>query len=432
MIVNPEIARITFKDKKDYQVPNADEEFLIRAKDMNEIKNTFNDSAQAIQNALNQVSEAYNYLGDYKVENGLFYFKKADGAWGEGINLNVSVEEFENVVRRVTNLETNGVSIGDPIPIGSIIYVEGDEKDLRTGYEKIDVFPPKQHTINTDFQCWQRGESFDYSNSVLSKNTYFPDMWAMGNGSKNFIISKDDNGCHLELKVANSYLDLRQCVFGLKAGDTVTMSMKITNSGESFTMLQRIGNDGTTNKNINVLKGEHIYNLTYTLKDTDIRSDGGFVIYPLLGYANKTFDIIINYVDLFEGDIVYPHIKEDYAIAELKCSKKLKYIQPNDNAASINIGTTYVNNYTTSATRYRVYFAINAELDSIPTITYDDLRIHFYNGRSYKVDICNFYNMTNGVINVTMEFNINDGFSPIDKPCAIYVYGYLSAACEPV
>ena len=49
--MNPEIARITFKDKKDYQVPNADEEFLIRAKDMNEIKNTFNDSAQAIQNA---------------------------------------------------------------------------------------------------------------------------------------------------------------------------------------------------------------------------------------------------------------------------------------------------------------------------------------------------------------------------------------------
>ena len=430
--MNPEIARITFKDKKDYQVPNADEEFLIRAKDMNEIKNTFNDSAQAIQNALNQVSEAYNYLGDYKVENGLFYFKKADGAWGEGINLNVSVEEFESVVRRVTSLETNGVAVGDTLPHGSIVYVEGDEKDLRTGYEKIDVFPPKQHTINADFQCWQRGESFDYSNSVLSKNTYFPDMWAMGNGSKNFIISKDDNGCHLELKVANSYLDLRQCVFGLKAGDTITMSMKITNSGESFTMLQRIGNDGTTNKNINVLKGEHIYNLTYTLKDTDISSDGGFVIYPLLGYANKTFDIIINYVDLFEGDIVYPHIKEDYAIAELKCSKKLKYIRPNNNAISINLGTTYFNNYTTSESRCRVYSSINTNLDSIPTVTFSDLYIYFHSGKNYKIDTCNFYNIANGIVNLTMEFNINDGFNPIDKPCAIYLRGYLSMSCEPI
>ena len=57
--MNPEIARITFKDKKDYQVPNADEEFLIRAKDMNEINNTFNDSAHAIQKAIRQVEAAY-------------------------------------------------------------------------------------------------------------------------------------------------------------------------------------------------------------------------------------------------------------------------------------------------------------------------------------------------------------------------------------
>lgn len=350
-----ELKKITYEDKVDYQVQGQDEKYCISAKDMNEIKHVFNNSTEAIQNALLKVQEAYGYLGDYKIENGLFYFKKADGTWGEGINLNVSVEEFENVARRVTNLETNGVAIGDTLPIGTIVYVEGDEKDLRTGYEKIDVFPPKQLLINNDFQVWQRGESFDYSNSVLSKNTYFPNMWAMGNGSKNFIISKDDNGCHLELKVANSYLDLRQCVFGLKAGDTVTMSMKITNSGESFTMLQRIGNDGTTNKNINVLKGEHIYNLTYTLKDTDIRSDGGFVIYPLLGYANKTFDIIINYVDLFEGDIVYPHIKEDYAIALIECQMVAREIEINQSG------------YVAGSTPVKGTINFCVEMDAIPS-----------------------------------------------------------------
>lgn len=350
-----ELKKITYEDKVDYQVQGQDEKYCISAKDMNEIKHVFNNSTEAIQNALLKVQEAYGYLGDYKIENGLFYFKKADGTWGEGINLNVSVEEFENVARRVTNLETNGVAVGDTLPIGTIVYVEGDEKDLRTGYEKIDVFPPKQLLINNDFQVWQRGESFDYSNSVLSKNTYFPNMWAMGNGSKNFIISKDDNGCHLELKVANSYLDLRQCVFGLKAGDTVTMSMKITNSGESFTMLQRIGNDGTTNKNINVLKGEHIYNLTYTLKDTDIRSDGGFVIYPLLGYANKTFDIIINYVDLFEGDIVYPHIKEDYAIALIECQMVAREIEINQSG------------YVAGSTPVKGTINFCVEMDAIPS-----------------------------------------------------------------
>lgn len=207
--------------------------------------------------------------------------------------------DLNQLISRVTSLERNGVQVADTLPIGSTVFWD-DRNQLPDAWEYVDYnICPKQILINNDFQCWQRGESFDYSNSQISKNTYLPDMWAIGNGSKNFIISKANNGCHLELKAENSYLDLRQVVYGYQAGDTVTMSIKITNS-ESFTMLQRIGNDGTTNKNIDVLEGEHIYNLTYTLKDSDMRSDGGFYIFPLLGYANKTFDIVINYVDLFE------------------------------------------------------------------------------------------------------------------------------------
>lgn len=349
------LPRITYPDKVDYQINGKDSKYGISAQDMNEIKHTFNDSAEAIQNALLMVQEAYGYLGDYKIENGLFYFKKADGSYGEGIDLNISVEEFKALVRRVTNLETNGVAVGDTLPIGSVIYIDGDEKDLRTGYEKIDVFPPKQYAINNDFQVWQRGESFDYSNSSISKNTYLPDMWAMGNGSKNFIISKDDNGCHLELKVANSYLDLRQVVYEHRAGDTVTMSMKITNSRESFTMLQRIGNDGTTNKNIDILKGEHIYNLTYTLKDSDMRSDGGFYIYPLLGYANKTFDIVVNYVDLLDGITVYPHVKEDYAIALIECQMVAREIEINQSG------------YVAGSTPVKGTINFCVEMDAIPS-----------------------------------------------------------------
>ena len=211
------------------------------------------------------INLAINSCGQYKFENGFLFFKQADGTWGEGIDLNISVEEFEALVRRVTSLETNGVAVGDTLPIGSVIYIDGDEKDLRTGYEKIDVFPPKQLLINNDFQVWQRGESFDYSNSVLSKNTYFPDMWMIINGSKNFVISKaEGGGCHLELKVANSYLDLRQVVYEYKAGDTITMSVKIFNYSEEFVMKRRIGNDGNNNEDVVVLNGEHIYDFTYT------------------------------------------------------------------------------------------------------------------------------------------------------------------------
>lgn len=372
------------------------------------------------------INLAINSCGQYKFENGFLFFKQADGTWGEGINLNVSVEEFENVVRRVTNLETNGVSIGDPIPIGTIVYVEGDEKDLRTGYEKIDVFPPKQLLINNDFQVWQRGESFDYSNSQISKNTYLPDMWAMGNGSKNFIISKDDNGCHLELKVANSYLDLRQCVFGLKAGDTVTMSMKITNSGESFTMLQRIGNDGTTNKNINVLKGEHIYNLTYTLKDTDIRSDGGFVIYPLLGYANKTFDIIINYVDLFEGDIVYPHIKEDYAIALMRCQSKLVVYRN----AQVGNGNVYNNiGY--------IGVPLPVPMQNTPTIKVEGYRIVTDGLFESAISYINVLSLSNNMLSLQVrtlgEINSSvNGYGTRLIPSSGTTNSCIEISCEPI
>nr|DAG86841.1 MAG TPA: hypothetical protein [Caudoviricetes sp.] len=277
------------------------------------------------------INLAINSCGQYKFENGFLFFKQADGSYGEGINLNVSVEEFENVVRRVTNLETNGIAVGDTLPIGTIVYVEGDEKDLRTGYEKIDVFPPKQLLINNDFQVWQRGESFDYSNSVLSKNTYFPDMWMLMNKSENFIISKTENGkgCNIELKTANSYVDLRQVVYGYKVGDIVTMSVKISNPGEEFIMKMRIGNDGNTNKNTNILKGEHIYELTYTLKDSDFRSDDGFYVCPFLGNSDKTFNVVIEYVFLFEGSAIYPQAKKSYMQDFLECQRYFKVLRLN-------------------------------------------------------------------------------------------------------
>ena len=69
-----ELKKITYEDKVDYQVQGQDEKYRISAKDMNEIKHVFNNSTEAIQNALLKVQEAYGYLGDYKIENGLFYF----------------------------------------------------------------------------------------------------------------------------------------------------------------------------------------------------------------------------------------------------------------------------------------------------------------------------------------------------------------------
>lgn len=52
-----QIPKITYKDKKDFQTQGQDDEYKICAKDMNEIKETFNQSAEAIENAINELDE---------------------------------------------------------------------------------------------------------------------------------------------------------------------------------------------------------------------------------------------------------------------------------------------------------------------------------------------------------------------------------------
>lgn len=312
-----ELQRITYEDKVDYQVQGKDEKYRISAKNMNEIKHVFNNSTEAIQNALRQVAEAYGYLGDYKIENGLFYFKRADGTWGEGINLNVSVEEFENIVRRVTSLETNGVAVGDTLPIGSVIYIDGDEKDLPTGYQKLDIVPrqPQQLLINNDFQVWKRGESL-----TLQNGSYCADMWRI-------------------------YLN-----------DAEWVTLKKTENGG----IQIVGFEGYDE---NVQPTVNLYQLHYNdayyedLKCTVVYSLNNVVNSFERTLKNNSFDNrycsmvsindlkagdILNYVDIYEGIVAYQHVKEDYILAYLRCSP---YIQKSLVGGEWQAGATTTTGY---------------------------------------------------------------------------------------
>lgn len=298
-----ELQRITYEDKVDYQVQGKDEKYRISAKDMNEIKHVFNNSTEAIQNALRQVEEAYGYLGDYKIENGLFYFKRADGTWGEGINLNVSAEEFENIVRRVTSLEKNGVAVGDTLPIGSVIYIEGDEKDLPTGYKKLDIVPqpPKQLLINIDFQVWQRGDSL-----TLQNGSYCADMWRI-------------------------YLN-----------NAAWVTLKKTENG-----IQVVGFEGYDE---NVQPTVNLYQLHYNdayyedLKCTVVYSLNNVVNSYERTLKNNSFDDrycsmvsinglkagdILNYVDMYEGSVAYQHSKKSYVQDLVECQRYLKILRLN-------------------------------------------------------------------------------------------------------
>lgn len=76
--------------------------------------------------------------------------------------------------------------------------------------------------------------------------------------------------------------------------------------------------------------------------------------------------ITIEYIDLFEGDIAYPHVKEDYAIALLRCQRFYKIFY-NVSVRMLNKNSTY--NY------YMFILENNMRTNGTVTVS-DDSYIH--------------------------------------------------------
>ena len=108
------IGRITYEDKIDYRQEEQDDRYKVTAKDMNEIKETFNNSAEAIERNVEEterlqvkLDDAINRTGHYKIEDGKIYFKQIDGSFGEGIELPAKSSVFINgIVQGTINLDS--------------------------------------------------------------------------------------------------------------------------------------------------------------------------------------------------------------------------------------------------------------------------------------------------------------------------------------
>lgn len=139
------IGRITYEDKIDSSVNQQDPKYKITAQDMNEIKQVFNESAEDIEFATEN-------LGDYKVENGIIYFKKADGSYNQ-----------------------QGVSLA-----GQSTILDGDGNVILSGY----ITPNDNLLTNSDFRSGiinQKGQT-SYTSISLSP-LYTIDRWKLsGNG----------------------------------------------------------------------------------------------------------------------------------------------------------------------------------------------------------------------------------------------------------
>ena len=160
-----------------------------------------------------------------------------------------------------------------------------------------DVYHPNL-LVNGDFQINQRGQT-SYSNESLTP-AYTLDMWY----SIKATITKTDSG--------------------------VTVS---ANKGQEAYLMQKIPCNNTKKTIVAKVNGK-IYSTIFTGSKATIQLDSSVGSihaqyvdskYMQVGFiinSGKTANI--EYCDLFEGDIAYPHVRENIQEAEIKCKRFLQ------------------------------------------------------------------------------------------------------------
>ena len=140
------IGRITFEDKVDYRQEGQDDRFKITANDINQLKEVFNNSAEAIEKNVEnteklqvKLDDAINRAGHYKIEDGKIYFEQIDGTYGEGIELPAQSSMFlDDIVQGTINMNTARSSSANKVSVqildtsGNAVMVETTTSQVYT------------------------------------------------------------------------------------------------------------------------------------------------------------------------------------------------------------------------------------------------------------------------------------------------------------
>ena len=220
------------------------------------------------------------------------------------------------------------------------------------------VAPPQNLLINGDFKIWQRGTTF----SDIA-NQYTADMWRIENAA------------------ASVALVERSTDVPSNADCNYSIHIKDTQSNPNFYLMQK----GMNFKGSFVLsfwyksnKNFPTYYIdgsgTHLLGVNEPSSEWKYVSYKFSSNNLSTFNIIqgasngdfyIASVRLYRGEIDYPHVEEDDAIALLRCQNWVIWGEIPSNAPS-NVNTT------TGVIEARVSFPI--KMKSVPTVKVYDLQ----------------------------------------------------------
>lgn len=199
--------------------------------------------------------------------------------------------------------------------------------------------PPQNLLVNGDFQINQRGQS-EYIH-----NGYTLDMWkAYKSNSTTMSVKQVENGVEL---YADKIIGLSQGVSYKNALSKIfTLVVSLDDTVYSFvSTIQTTPTDYDILPNINLsteyIEESNIINVGIWLKD---------------GVKHT-----VNYINLFEGDIAYPHVVEDKAIALMRCQRKIIRLKKII-FAKIS-GVTFVGG-----------FLFPVELDSFPSVVLNSIK----------------------------------------------------------
>ena len=277
------------------------------------------------------------------------------------------------------------------------------------GLQTIGYARPRQLIINGDFQCWQRGESISFNDSNTPTNgfKYFADMWCTyfeRGVSNNFTFEKVDNGVKV---TTNKLINVNQ--FLIESLDSTKDYIFIVSINDTIHTLTFKGQETKENEFI-----KHM-----NQKDT-----GGYNRFIIKVNNND----IINYTNLFEGDIALPHRKEDYAIALLRCRRKVHTIV-NGRYKNIPSIFTYYNNY--------LYGHILTDLDSYTTVIangkFTIYAISNGQGNIENIILDKFYfDYTHNLLQIEVPESLRSRFSS-GVTCLVQTYdsGKIVLSCEP-
>lgn len=197
--------------------------------------------------------------------------------------------------------------------------------------KNVPMTPPQNKLRNGDFKINQRGqESYNFN----TNGVYGLDCWQHRQGAyyQALIVTQlPQGGCHVKL-ATGSGAGLRQYVEASEFVEGQSYAIVISIDNKKYTVVTKL----TAVEGTKVIQNE-----MFTL-DFYLDKSNSLVVFSLwFIQGNQEHDI--NYCDVFDGTILYPHQKEDYATALMRC---LPYCEYGEFAVQYNNTTYFISGFT--------------------------------------------------------------------------------------